>query len=65
VRPDELYDFRSGAAVCRAEMADCYENGKGVPLDLGEALRWYESALALGLHAVHPAIQRVQKALRR
>jgi TPR repeat protein len=65
VQANEIYDFRSGVAACRAELGACSENGKGVARDLNEALRWYESALDLGFHPVSRAIQRVRKALRK
>jgi hypothetical protein len=65
VQPNELYEFRNGVAACRAELGACHEEGKGVAKDLAEALRWYQAALDLGLHAVATAIKRVQKKLKR
>lgn len=51
-----------GDAPCQAQLGECYEMGKGVEVNLSEALRWYEMALANGLTAVQPAIDRVRAA---
>ena len=61
--------YRRGVKVgdmgCTAELADCFEFGKGVPQDLRQALELYERCMADGFDAVEPALKRVKKQLKK
>ena len=63
-QPAEIYDFRNGGGACRAELGECYEEGKGVAKNLREALIWYQAALQLDFHDVTPAIKGIEDALK-
>jgi hypothetical protein len=63
-QPGEIYDFRNGGGACRAQLGECYEEGKGVAKDLHQALKWYEAAAQVGFDYVEPAIKRVKGALK-
>ena len=54
-----------GDMGCAAQLADCYEFGTGVPQDLQQALELYQRCMENGFDAVEPAIERVQKQLKK
>src|SRR5688572_2387231 len=44
---DELRRAESGEAKAMTTLADRYEHGKGCPRDAGQAILWYQRAVAL------------------
>ena len=56
--------YMRGAALgdpgCLAQLGDCYEYGKGVDLNLDEAIACYRRCIELGFDAVSEAIKRIE-----
>ena len=57
-----FYGAESGEAWAQNSMADCFEQGVGVPRDLDEAKRLYALAAAQGLEQAKSNLQRLLNA---